>query len=80
MADFKRYIIAYGGQLKKPTTEVLELNKTDKKIEEGKFETFGAYCKSVIQEKIEEHKKTLSKCLVLDEDNYSVVKQLYYVD
>jgi hypothetical protein len=80
MADFKRYIIAHGGYLKKPETEVLELNKTDKEIEEEEFESFEEYCDYTVEETCAVYEQKFAQCLVLTEEDYETVKQLYHVE
>jgi hypothetical protein len=80
MADFKRIIIAKGGYLKTPVTEVLELNRTDKEIEEEEFESFEEYCEYTLEEACAVYEQKFAKCVVLTEEDYETVKQLYHVE
>lgn len=81
MADFKRIIIAKGGYLKTPVTEVLELNRTDDEYTSDEpFENFEEYCEYMVEETCAAYEQKFAQCLVLTEEDYETVKQLYHVE
>lgn len=74
MADFKRIIIAKGGYLKTPVTEVLELNRTDEEFLEEEFESFEEYCEYMVEEECAAYEQKFASCIVLTEEEHAAMK------